>query len=135
MRLSSVMDEIGARLNLIADLNVYPFPADTVTVPAAIVFWPDLIEYDQTFGRGDDDITLHVFAVVGRTSDKAARDNLTKYADGSGPSSFKQAIEAPGPGQSFGLAAVTEVDFGEYQSSGVSYLAAHFTVEITGIGN
>lgn len=93
MRLNDVMDELAARIDGIDGLRVHAFPADNVAPPAAEVVYPESYEYDATYGRGSDRLTVPVIVTVGRASDRASAINLGAYADGSGPKSIKSAIE------------------------------------------
>lgn len=88
------MDAIGVRLATIPGLRVYDHPADTVAPPAAIVSLPEIVEYDSVAGRGADRTSLTITVIVGRVSDRAARDQLAAFISGTGPSSIKTAVEA-----------------------------------------
>lgn len=93
MNLGDVMDEVAGRLKAIPALRVHPFPADTVNPPAAVVAWPDRYDFDETYGRGSDRLTVPLVVVVARVPDRAARDQLSKYCNGTGASSVKLALE------------------------------------------
>lgn len=54
MNLAAVMDELGAALGTIPGLRVFPYWADRITPPAAVVGWPDPLTYDATMRRGSD---------------------------------------------------------------------------------
>jgi hypothetical protein len=94
MNLADVMDAVGDRLDTIAGLRVFAYPPGSVTPPAAVVSYPEGIEFDATYGRGSDRMTLPVVVVVGKASDRAARDKLGAYCDGSGASSVKAVLES-----------------------------------------
>jgi hypothetical protein len=94
MLLSDVMDELAARLDVIDGLRVHAFPADNVNVPQAVVTYPETLTFDETYGRGSDRLTIPVVVLVGKASDRASRDQLAAYADGSGVKSIKSAIES-----------------------------------------
>lgn len=133
MDLANVMDELGDQLATIADLTVYRWPPSSVSVPAAVVSYPDSIDLDATYSRGFDDITLPVVVVVGRASDRAARDAIAAYCAGSGSSSVKAVLEA-GEYTAFGALRVTGVEFDVVTIGTAEYLAATFAVDITGGG-
>jgi hypothetical protein len=57
------------------------------------VNFPDEYLFDSTSGRGMDRISLFVDVLVGKVSDRAARDDLAPYCDGSGIKSVKQVLE------------------------------------------
>jgi hypothetical protein len=131
MNVGSVMDGLGVRLATITGLRVTDFNADSVSVPAAVCSLPDVVTYDSTFARGCDEATFPVHVLVGKVSDRAARDALVLYMNGTGGSSVKTAIEAD---ISLGGAAqttrVTEVKPSTMTVGGVEYMAATFSVEV-----
>lgn len=94
MNLSDVMDELAARIDAIDGLRVFAYEPDTLQPPAAVVTFPESYDYDATYGRGSDRMTIPVVVMVGRASDRAARGNLSRYVDGSGAASLKAVIEA-----------------------------------------
>ncbi|PSL02882.1 hypothetical protein CLV30_109190 [Haloactinopolyspora alba] len=134
MNLNSVMDEIGARLDTITGLKVWPYPADSITPPAAIVAYPDTLTFDETYGRGMDRLTLPVVLVVGRQSDRASRDHLAAYANGFGARSIKQTVEA-GTYTAMDTVRVMSAEFDVIRISNVDYVAATFDLDITGQGS
>lgn len=136
MIVSDVMDDVARRLDLIEGLRTYGFPPDKVDVPAAVVSYPDQYTYDGTYRRGADRMTLPVVAVVGRASDRAARDLLSAYVDGDGPASFKRVLESDDlPAYTaFHSLRVTEVEFDVVTIGGVDFVAALFDLDILGSG-
>jgi len=134
MNLGSVMQAIADRIDTIADLRVYAYPPDSVAAPAAIVTYPDTYTYDATYGRGMDRIeALPVVLLVGKVSDRASRDKVTQYVNGSGATSIKTAIES-GTYTAFDTVRVTGVEFDIISVAGVEYLGATFTLDIAGQG-
>lgn len=134
MVLADVMDELAGQLDTISGLRVFSWPAETVAVPAAVVGYPETVEFDTTYGRGVDHAQLPVFVLVGRGSDRAARDELGAYCDGSGPSSVKAVLEA-GSYTAMNHVRVASVAFDAINVNSVEYLAATFTVDIYGSGS
>jgi hypothetical protein len=136
MILSDVMDDVARRLEAINGLRAYGFPPDKVSVPAAVVTYPDSYTYDGTYRRGADRMALQLVAVVGRASDRASRDLLSVYVDGDGPESFKRVLESGDlPAYtSFHSLRVTGVEFDVVTIAGVEYVAALFTLDILGSG-
>lgn len=134
MRLGEVMDEVAGRLSAFSGLRVFPYPPPTVVPPAGIVSYPDSIGYDETYGRGVDMInSLPVHMIVGKATDRAARDTVTDWADGSGQHSIKAALEADGY-QSCDSVSVTACTFDVVTIAGVDYLNAMFTLDVIGQG-
>lgn len=133
MNVGSVMDALGSALETIDGLRVFPYWADRVTPPFAIVEFPEKIDYDLTMVRGGDRLSIKVIVGVARTDARTARDVLAVYADGSGASSVKAAIEAH-TATAYGSVRVQSADFGLVTVAAVEYLAATFTVDIIGVG-
>lgn len=134
MRLGELMDEIAVRLSTFTGLRVSAYPPPTVVPPAGVVSYPDKIEYDQTYGRGVDRVVgLPVVLVVGKATDRAARDTVTDWTDGSGPHSVKVALEAPGY-LSCDEVSVTECSFDVVTIASIDYLAAMFNIDAIGPG-
>ena len=134
MDLGAVMDEIGDQLDTIAGLRVYRYPPDQVAPPAAIVTYPENITYDETYGRGMDRYPdLSVVVMVGKVSDRASRDAISVYADGTGDKSIKTVVEA-GTHTAFDSVRVTGGEFDIVSMAGVEYLAATFNLDIAGPG-
>ena len=130
--LNAVMDAIGARLVGVTGLRVYDYAADAASPPAAIVALPEMVEYDVVAGRGADRVVIPVTVLVGRVSDRAARDQLAQYVSGTGASSVKTAIEG-GTGDLGAVAhtvRVTEARIDVVTIGAVDYLGASFDVEV-----
>lgn len=124
--MSAVMDGLA---ELISDEgiveNIYPWPADTVAVPCALVGYPTDIEFDLTMGRGSDRAVFPVFFMVGKTSDKSSRNALSLIlADAT---SIKDALDGT---HSFGAVRVTDCKVNEVTVGAIAYLAAVFTTEV-----
>jgi hypothetical protein len=136
MNLADVMDEVGDLLDQIIGLRVYRYPPDNVAVPAAVVDLPESYAYDETCGRGMDRLSLPVAVLIGKVSDRASRDAIAPYFDGSGSQSVKTVVEAGTPYDSFDTVRVTAADdpFEVWTFGGVSYLAGRFLLDIAGPG-
>jgi hypothetical protein len=134
MNLQNVMEQIAARAATIAELQqVNDRPVDSISPPTAMVAWPELVQYDVTYARGCDRITLPFLVIVGRSNDRAARDQMARHVDGSGPASVKQVLEAD-PAYAGFTCRVTQVEFDVITQNGVDYLGADFTLDIVGDG-
>lgn len=134
MILNDVMNEVGAQLDTITGLRVWDYPPNKITPPAAIVAYPDTLDFDATYGRGSDRLTLPVLVVVGKVSDRASRRQLATYCDGAGASSIKAVLEA-GTYTAFDSIRVMRIDFDAVTIAGVDYAAALFDVDIFGQGS
>jgi hypothetical protein len=133
MNLADVMQAVADRLDTIAGLRCYGYPPDVIQPPAAVVTYPDTIDFDQTYSRGCDRLELPVVVLVGKVSDRASRDTLGAYVDGSGASSVKAVLES-GTYTAFDVIRVTGVTFDIISHGAVEHLAATFTCDITGSG-
>lgn len=130
--LNAVMDALGARLVGVTGLRVYDYAADGVSPPAAIVSLPRTVEYDVVAGRGADRLVIPVTVLVGRVSDRAARDRLGAFIAGSGATSIKTAIEGGDPplGGAAHTVRVTEATVDVVTIQAIDYLGASFDVEV-----
>lgn len=133
MNLHDVMTEVADALSAIDGLNTFPFYADRITPPAAVVAWPDPYEFDTTMGRGSDTATLPVVVLVGKVDAESAAAELGAYCDGAGPRSVKATVEAY-DATTYDEAVVESVEFSVVTVASVEYLAATFNVNITGNG-
>jgi hypothetical protein len=108
--LNAVMDAIGTRL----------------------VGVTGLVAYDEVAGRGADRAVIPVTVLVGKVSDRAARDQLAQFVSGTGAMSVKAAIEG-GTGDLGGVAhtvRVMEARIEIVTIQAVEYLGASFDVEV-----
>ena len=135
MDLAAVMDDLAGTLeDTITDLRVYASPPGSVQPPAAIVSYPERIAFDETYARGMDRITLPVVVVVGRPTDRSTRDTMAAYCAGSGDSSIKAALEG-GTYSACDTVRVASAEFDVVTIGAVDYLAATFSIDITGSGS
>jgi hypothetical protein len=138
MDLAAVMDEIGDRLDTIPNLRVFRHPPGKVTPPAAIVSFPDGYTFDATYGRGSDEMKIPLIVVVGKPTDKPARDRLAEYVNGSGARSFKSVLEAEpesGGYTAFDVVRVEGWEFDVVTIGGTDYMAGLATLDIAGPGS
>lgn len=138
MNIEDVMSEIGEKLETIPQLRVFPYWADKIAPPAAIVGLPEDIKYDETYGRGSDAVTVPVWLLVSRASDRASNAQLAAYLSGSGTRSVKAAVDSKRLTNEYAscdTVTVVTAKTGTYTSSGVSLLGAEFSVQVTGSGS
>ncbi len=129
MNLEPIMDEIATRLGNVGGLRVHAQPPKSISPPAAIVSYPDEIDYDQTYGRGMTNVSgLKVWLVVGNVTDRSARDQLAGYVSDTGPQSVKLALE--GPSQHWDDLRVVSAEFDVVTIAGVDYIAAGLTLDL-----
>lgn len=134
MELKDVMDEIAERLTTVTGLKVQAKPAKLISPPAGFVTYPDTINFDETYGRGEDRMDLGVWIAVGDVDSKSARDHLSDYTAGSGPKSVKEVLES-GIYTSFDTIRVSQVEFDPVQIGNTTYMGAMFTLDIAGSGS
>lgn len=132
MRIGDVMDDLGRALEE-TGLRVHPYSVKMVYPPAAIVGWPNPINYDSTMRRGGDRFDIPIQVLVGNVDSRSSRDALSAYLDGSGPQSIKFAVESHLP-FAYDSARVKNADVAILVIGAVDYLAATFTVDIIGKG-
>ncbi|GAA4681350.1 hypothetical protein [Phytohabitans rumicis] len=141
MNLNDVIEEIGAQVGAIAGLRMFDFPPDNLHPPSAWIGYPEDYTFDKTYGRGSDSInSLPLIVAVARVSDRAGRELVGAYVNGSGATSIKAVVEARNNGANGGWAAfddvqVTGVTFDILTRGGTDYLAALFLLNITGPGS
>jgi hypothetical protein len=134
MNVAAIMEEIGAVLDTLTGLRVSRHPVGKVVPPAGVVGYPDRIDYDQTYGRGMDRIRdLSVVLVVGKVTERSARDKVGEWTRGAGPQSVKQTLEAHA-WTSCHEVSVTDATFDTISIAAVDYLAALFQLDIVGNG-
>lgn len=123
--LNAVMDTLGVRLSAIDGLRVADYPSDAANPPQAIVSLPETVEYDAVAGRGADRVVIPVLVLVGKVSDRSARDAVARYVSGEGAWSVKAAIEA---GDLTVRVTAARIDVVTIQA--IEYLGASFDVEV-----
>ena len=129
--LNATMDALGTRLKTISGLRVHDYPPESVAVPAAVVGYPDAVEYDQTYAGGADMAVFPIHIVVGKVSDRASRDAIGAYVGRSGPSAVKTVLESdPTLGGAVKTLRAQQAVFTTMTVGGVEYLAASFDVEV-----
>lgn len=137
MNVQEVLDELATKLDTIVGLRVFAYAPDDVPVPAAIVGMPEDIQFDQTYGRGSDEMTLPVWVLVALIADRASSKELAAYLNGSGTKSVKTKLDSKANNTytKCDTVRVTTAETGPIDYAGVRYFGAEFTVHITGSGS
>lgn len=136
MDLAAVMQAVADRLDTIAGLRVFAYPPDMPpSPPAVVVSYPDTLTYDETYGRGMDRLELPIVVLVGKVSDRASRDKIAMWVNGSGATSIKTVLES-GTYTAFDTIRCMRVEFDivTFGGTGSELLAATITVDIAGSG-
>lgn len=137
MDVADVMAEIGSKLETIDGLRVFPYDVAKIPPPGAVVALPESVDFDATYGRGSDEMTIPVFVMVARTDSRSAHLELGAYLNGSGTKSVKAVVDSTNSNTytACDTVTVTRAEPGYYTSGGVEMLGAEFTVHITGTGS
>jgi hypothetical protein len=132
VNLADVADQVAAAA---ATTGLRPHPRATGAIhpPALVVGIPESIEFDATYGRGCDVVTVTLFVLLGRASERAGAEALLGYMSGSGEASVKAAVEA-GTYTACDDVHVATAAAGVITADGVDSLGATFTATITGRG-
>lgn len=133
MNIANVMDQLGAAVDTIAGVRVFPYWADKVTPPAAVVGWPEPLQYDSTFARGADRATFPITLIVGKVDVRSARNDLSRFLDGSGAASVKAAVDGHVTA-AWQSVRVQSVEVAVITISSTDYLGAEFQVDVIGSG-
>jgi hypothetical protein len=134
MRLDQVMDEVALAMSAISGVTVFAYPPPRVTGLCGYVAYPQAVNYDETYGRGEDEISeLPIVFVCPRPTDKSTRDQVAKWASGDGPDSIKAAGEA-WDWKTCSDLTIGSCEFDVWEIAGVPYLAAMFTATVSGVG-
>lgn len=134
MDMNAVAEQLGDQLDTITGLRVVAYPAEDLHPPAAVVAFPELVEFDATYGRGMDTVTLPLYLLVGRVSERKAAEKLLAYWSGSGAFSIKAVIEA-GTYTAFDVVRVASAEpTDDFVMAGSVYMGVKVTLEITGQG-
>lgn len=92
IQLAAIMDAIAAKVPAELTGRVYAWPVEDATPKCAIVAYPDQpIEFDVTLSRGSDRVTVPLFVLVGKPTERTARDAISAVI--TGQDSIKVALD------------------------------------------
>lgn len=148
MQISLIRDAIAdaARVVVlpagIGKLTCFGYVPDSIVAPCFFVGEVD-VNFDQTMGRGTDELLFTCRVLAGRADDRSAQRILDALLSGAGEASLKQAIEAArgGPGEMAlgGLADDLHLQrvqgYRWYEHQGSSFVGAELAVKVIGDGN
>lgn len=89
-----VMQGIETRLATVTGLNTSESHPGQITTPMAVVGVPPIDNYHVTMRNGTMDLTVPVLILVSAALDTVGQQALAAYANPTGSSSIKAAIEA-----------------------------------------
>jgi hypothetical protein len=138
MRLDAVMDEVALVLHQITGLRVTAWPPDSVSAPAGYVSYPQSIDYDQAYERGEDQFTDLPFVLVAdKVTARSARERVSGWTAGDGSQSVIRAMHARTKAREWTSCddvSVTSAEFDVETIAGTPYLAAVFKATVVGPG-
>jgi hypothetical protein len=134
-----VAEELALKLGGIPGVRAAAWDSDTVTPgkgAAALVSLPEQVNYDATYGRGQDTFTVEFMLLVNRSDMRTATRKVASYARGSGVDSVKVAVDSSDTNeyQSCDDVRVMSCEFDSVQVGATVYLAVIFTASIAGSG-
>ena len=148
MQISSIKDAIADAVRTgvvlpagIGKLTCTGYVPDSVVAPCFFVGEVD-VNYDQTMGRGTDELLITCRVLAGRADDRSAQRILDGMLSGAGAASLKVAFQAArgAPGQLAlgGLADDIHLQrvqgYRWYEHQGSSYVGAELVVKVIGDG-
>lgn len=134
MNLFAVMGELAAAAGTIESLRkCFDWPVTSAAPPFGLVELPESIDYDATFRRGADRMSLRLTIAVGQPDARAAWERLAEYADGAGTESVKTVLEAT-TYTALDTVRVSRAEFGTITVAATEYLACKFTLDVVGSG-
>jgi hypothetical protein len=147
VQISQVRDAIAAAASVIVlpagigKLTCTGYVPDSIVAPCFFVGETD-VNYDQTMGRGTDELIITCRVLAGLADDRSAQQILDAMLSGAGPASLKQAIEAargaPGELALGGLADDLHLQrvqgYRWYEHQGSSFVGAEFVIKVIGDG-
>lgn len=128
INVTDIMALIGERLGVFDELNVYDYPTKSAETPFAFLDFPESIQYDQTFGRGADRMSVRLFVCVSNNDEEYVRTQLAAYAAGD-DSGVKYAVEHDDDEPDYSM-RVESVEFAGTVLAGNTYAAAVFTIDV-----
>lgn len=136
MDMSACMDELARDLGSVEGLQgrAFGYPPNALIPPAAVVGWPDEIDYDLAMARGAWSAKFPLLIVVGKSDVRSARDAISAYTNDKGPSSVRTALDRGGAHSAYDVIRVSPPHVGPVTIAGIDYLAALWDVEVVGGG-
>ncbi len=135
LHLARVMQEVALAASRVTGITrFYSYPPATLVAPAGYVSYPSRILYNQTYQRGQADYEdLPIVLVVGKPSDRRARDLVAEWSAADGPRSIVSALEE-WDWQSCDDLTIGSAEFDVERIAGVDYLAVMFKASAVGPG-
>lgn len=126
MNIATIMDAIAAAGEALTS-NTYAWPVESASVPCMVVGYPTDLEFDLTFQGGADEANFPVYFLVGKSTDKNARNALSEVI--AGATNIKNTLDG-NLGGAIQSGRVTDCKIEEVSVAGIPYLSATFTYEV-----
>ncbi len=141
MEISAVRDGIAEAVSVIPGLTCLGYMPGAIDPPSFLVGEVE-VQFDQTMGRGLDELVITCYLFTSRADDQAGQQALDKHLSGSGPDSVKAALVAargePGQLALGGLAHDLHLRsiqaYGMHEIGDTHYYGASLTVRVWGKG-
>lgn len=88
-----IMTALGARLDTISGLRGLSYAPDNPSPPCAFPLVPAIDSYRAAMGRGTYVVTYQIVVLTGAQLDRVGQHNLARYANPTGTSSIRAALE------------------------------------------
>lgn len=137
MNVSDVAEEVQGRLaTLDSVIATYVGSPKSVSVPCAVVGWPEGVDYLGAYGRGMTRVTdWPVLLLAGKVDDRNAFARMGAWADDSSPDSVKTLLEdTTTPYTSCDVITVKSCGFDVITWQGQDFQGALFTIDVAGSG-
>lgn len=130
-----IMDGLETALATIPGLRVAEYKPEAITPPQAIVGVPP-IKYHQTMGNGLVELDATVTVLTSKTYTRAGQRQLAAFADPTGTTSVRAAIEADQTLGGVVLALIVDSfdPIGESLYDTIGYFGGVFTIRIQASG-
>lgn len=133
MNITSVMNDLANAIKGISQMRGVAYPVSQVSPPCGIVMWPEDYNFDSTYNRGIDQLSIPIVVVAGGVNDRTSAIRMAAYVSGTGSQSVKQAVE-DFEATYWDSCRVTRVEFGTITIAGTEHLGATFFVDVIGQG-
>lgn len=90
--IKQIREGLAVAMRVIPDLNTYDIVPDQVSLPAAVVYGPE-IDWDLVMGGGSAKYRFWVVLMVSRTEERVGQEQLDTFLATTGDTSIKTAIE------------------------------------------
>lgn len=132
----SILDEITDKMSALPGVVAYAWDKSKITTtPAVLVGLPDRAQYRTSYSRRGKRLTVTVIVLVGKADDRAAQNNLLPFMENAGPMSVFLTLDSEFTDYTTcDDVTVVECEPDVFINSGIHYLGAEFTIDVTATG-